>query len=146
MDRGGGGQVVSALTLYSNGLSSNPGEVYSFFSKLFEKDENIRKEAHFKKYWAKTSMLLLYWMSSIQYEIATSEVNLLHSHSTNLPNNFTIHILIRSYYFQFTIIYIEHFLLLIECSLPKEIKTFRRKLHQLSIEKLRHLLMKRVAV
>ena len=80
-------------------------------------------------------------MSSIQYEIATSEVNLLHSHSTNLPNNFTIHILIRSYYFQFTIIYIEHFLLLIECSLPKEIKTFRRKLQQLSIEKLRHLLM-----
>ena len=49
MDRGGGGQVVSALTLYSNGLSSNPGEVYSVFSILFEKDENIRKEANYKK-------------------------------------------------------------------------------------------------
>ena len=37
----GGGQVVSVLALYSNDLSSNPDEVYSFYSeKLFEMNEN----------------------------------------------------------------------------------------------------------
>ena len=38
----GGGQVVSVLTFYSNDLSSNPAEVYSFFCKmfLFEKNKN----------------------------------------------------------------------------------------------------------
>ena len=67
MDRGGGGQVVSALTLYSNGLSSNPGEVYSFFSKLFEKDENIRKEANYKK------------VLSQNFNAAASLLNVFHS-------------------------------------------------------------------
>ena len=39
----GGGQVVSVLALYSNDLSSNPDEVYSFYSeKLFEMNENIK--------------------------------------------------------------------------------------------------------
>ena len=31
----GGGQVVSVLTFYSNDLSSNPAEVYSFSVKCF---------------------------------------------------------------------------------------------------------------
>ena len=32
--RGGGGQVVSVLALYSTDPSSNPAEAYSFFSKI----------------------------------------------------------------------------------------------------------------
>ena len=31
LGRGGGGQVVSVLAFYSDDLSSNPGEAYSFF-------------------------------------------------------------------------------------------------------------------
>ena len=38
--------MVSVLALYSDDPSSNPAEVYSFFSdKLFEKKENKLKEA-----------------------------------------------------------------------------------------------------
>ena len=42
----GGGQVASELAFYSKNLSSNPAEVYSFYSaKLFEENENKQKEA-----------------------------------------------------------------------------------------------------
>ena len=38
-----GGQVVSLLAFYSDDPSPNPAEVYSFYSKLFEKNENKQK-------------------------------------------------------------------------------------------------------
>ena len=42
----GGGQVVSKLAFYSNNLSSNPTDAYSFSVKfVFEKNENKQKEA-----------------------------------------------------------------------------------------------------
>ena len=49
----GDGQVVSELAFYSDDLSSNPAEAYSFAVKfVFEKNENKQKEAgvgQFKK-------------------------------------------------------------------------------------------------
>ena len=42
----GDGQVVSELAFYSDDLSSNPAEAYSFAVKfVFEKNENKQKEA-----------------------------------------------------------------------------------------------------
>ena len=42
----GGGQVVSVLVFYPDGLSSNPAEAYSFSVKfVFEANKNIQKEA-----------------------------------------------------------------------------------------------------
>ena len=42
----GGGQVVSVLTFYSDDLSSNPADAYSFSVKfVFETNENKQKEA-----------------------------------------------------------------------------------------------------
>ena len=39
-------QVVSVLAFYSDDLSSNPAEAYSFFCNIvFEKNENKQKEA-----------------------------------------------------------------------------------------------------
>ena len=46
--RSRGGLVVSMLAFYSNHLSSNPGELYSFFfKKLFEKNENKQTKRQF---------------------------------------------------------------------------------------------------
>ena len=40
----GGGQVVSVFVFYSNNLSSNPVEAYSFSVRdVFEKNENKQK-------------------------------------------------------------------------------------------------------
>ena len=48
LGRGGGGQVVSVLALYSDNSSSNPAEAYSFFRKfMFGKNENKQKDAPF---------------------------------------------------------------------------------------------------
>ena len=43
----GGGQVVNVFAFYSNHQSSNPAEVYSFFSEklVIEKNENKQKDA-----------------------------------------------------------------------------------------------------
>ena len=47
----GGGQVVSILAIYSDNLSSNPTEVYSFYSESCSKTTKINKKgpgmAHF---------------------------------------------------------------------------------------------------
>ena len=43
---GGGGQVVSLLALYSDNLSSNPGEAYNIYVHFVsENNENTEKEA-----------------------------------------------------------------------------------------------------
>ena len=42
---GGGGQVVGILAFYSDDLSSNPADAYSFSIKfVFEKNKNKQKE------------------------------------------------------------------------------------------------------
>ena len=45
MGHGDGCQVVSVLTVYFDGTSSNPAEAYSFSVKyVFEKNENTPKK------------------------------------------------------------------------------------------------------
>ena len=43
LGRGGDGQVVSMLALYSQNLSSNPAEAYNFCVKLLLKRTQINK-------------------------------------------------------------------------------------------------------
>ena len=56
----GGGQVVSVLAYYSDDLSTNPAEAYSFFYKIFAwKDRNKQREAGVSP--LKIVLLLVSW-------------------------------------------------------------------------------------
>ena len=58
MSSGGGGQVVSELTYYSDNPSQNPAEVYNFSEKwLLKKNKNYQKEAGVGPFFIKRPIL-----------------------------------------------------------------------------------------